>query len=618
MPRPQALLLVALVALAALAPQAAASISPNVRCPNLPANSEAAFRALKNCKHPTCLVIGDVIKGIEDFKLWDVVRRVSRGKCIVAPTNHALSSRFARLGLYSGNGNQPKSAIEAFKKFVAVGMTVKCNTLRAVDGCYPVHGAHEFGLKNRRLRTIHPKAWGGALSSAGGAPDLELTELTYSVLGTGYNVYKGLPSGAGMSAVDPGLTLMSVFDLTSDQVNSLSKTGGSCKAEFSSEITSSVDDYSRKIGATLNIEINLKKITAQINGEFQMINRNTESSQARTVSSQAAVFLGGFGLSQGLGGMKVNEGFYKTVQPLMQAASTGKADLMALQAIVDGYGTHYIKTVFWGGLAASITQVTASDYYDLEEFGIKGNASIQVAGLANASASVNYDQKGFTEIKSRAVTFKQTLLPSNVPLAIAYTSDNTSGTPTPLPSFIDCVTWTKSLQEAAAITNFRAPVEYQVAPLWGLFTFSALFANDTCGPRCTGWSAGLTAASELMSDYVSTCGYIAASFDEWKRRYKEPGYTACAESPNAERCVIGTFKTSGGECAPCFTTGEMSPCNGTITRACNRYKGDQGAGIACYCKKAYEGNADCINLAPAGPRPPAPNIGDFFRRKALK
>ena len=52
------------------------------------------------------------------------MRKVAKGKVIVGPSNHALATKFMRMGMYKQPNKIPKKAKVAFRKFVVTGVAV--------------------------------------------------------------------------------------------------------------------------------------------------------------------------------------------------------------------------------------------------------------------------------------------------------------------------------------------------------------------------------------------------------------------------------------------------------------------------------------------------------------
>lgn len=68
-----------------------------------------------------------------------LLRSVSRGKALVLPSNHAMQTRFMRLGLYGYRRTIPRHAINAFRQYVASGVAVrKVSKADAVHACLGV------------------------------------------------------------------------------------------------------------------------------------------------------------------------------------------------------------------------------------------------------------------------------------------------------------------------------------------------------------------------------------------------------------------------------------------------------------------------------------------------
>jgi hypothetical protein len=51
----------------------------------------------------------------------------------------------------------------------------------------------------------------------------------------------------------------------------------------------------------------------------------------------------------------------------------------SLRALIDNYGTHYIKTVWYGGLASVTNQMTSSSLSSLSSLGISVSIAAQVS-----------------------------------------------------------------------------------------------------------------------------------------------------------------------------------------------------------------------------------------------
>jgi hypothetical protein len=50
------------------------------------------------------------------------------------------------------------------------------------------------------------------------------------------------------------------------------------------------------------------------------------------------------------GALVLDPAFIANMRPIVCAANASRYDAYALQSLIDNYGTHYIKQVYWGGL----------------------------------------------------------------------------------------------------------------------------------------------------------------------------------------------------------------------------------------------------------------------------
>ena len=62
--------------------------------------------------------------------------------------------------------------------------------------------------------------------------------------------------------------------------------------------------------------------------------------------------------------------------PVPQASASHRALLP--QSFVDSYGTHYIKNVYYGGLASVITQMTSQSYSSIQSMNLSVSIAVQV------------------------------------------------------------------------------------------------------------------------------------------------------------------------------------------------------------------------------------------------
>jgi len=298
--------------------------------------------------------------------------------------------------------------------------------------------------------------------------------------------------------------------------------------------------------------------------------------------------------------------FIANARPLFTAAAEGDVDQYALQSFLDNYGTHYIKTVWYGGLASVINQMTAQSYDSLSSLGVSVSIAVQ-ASMVQVSADVDYEKTSSNKVSSVSSTFSQVLIPSSVPLALTSSKVLDDGSP-PSPSFIDCVQWTATLREALN-SGWKAPVHYTLADLAGVFSYPQLFPSD--------WASVLPAMQRQLYTYQKTCGYVAKNFYDWEINVQNtPGYTACEEPTYFAACPIGTYQTRSKRCNTCYGGDTVigPNCNSTYTLSCTSR--------ACYCMPKYATDTEalkfCMPLAKNPPAPPAPSMAELAdrRRKA--
>ncbi|KAL4438541.1 hypothetical protein ABPG77_000189 [Micractinium sp. CCAP 211/92] len=569
------------------------------KCNDLPRGSTAAYDQLM-AQHEGSKC-SDFIKGVIDWNLKSLLRSVSRGKIIMCPTNAALQSRFMKMGLYKRPFEVPASAKQAFRTYIRTMVALNRRIIDAKYGCGSLYYTHKIGLTSGRIGLI-PQGSGARKA------DGDNLEYQYSVLGQGYNSYVGFPLSFGMSSVDPGFTLTPIFQLTPDNVRTLASTGGGCTSQFSSSSYNSAQDMKESVSASLQIGGNLSGIAFSASASFSMVSQTSMTSQTITISSGAKVYLGGYGLAAGPGGLTLDPGFVANCLPLMQAASEDRYDSFALQSLVDNYGTHYIKTVWYGGLASVITQMTAQSYSSLSSLGVSVSIAVQ-APMVQVSADVDYSKTNTQSVSSVSSTFSQVLIPSSVPLALTTSKVLDDGSP-PSPTFIDCVQWTTTLKGALDL-GWKAPVHYTLAPMAGVFSYPQIFPSD--------WASVLPAMQRQVYMYQKTCGYTAADFYQWEARVADtPGYTACPTPTYFASCPTGTYLTKTKRCNTCYGDGSVigPNCNSTYTLSCTAF--------ACYCMPKYADDFDitstfCTPLSANPPAPPAPSMAELSsRKKALK
>lgn len=569
------------------------------KCNDLPVGSTAAFDQLMGQHEGS--KCSDFIKGVTDWNLKSLLRSVSRGKIILCPTNAALQERFMKMGLYKRPFEVPPTAKQAFRTYIRTMVAHPRRIIDAKQGCGNLYFTHKVGVTSRRIGLI-PQGSGARKA------DGEL-EYQYSVLGQGYNSYVGFPISFGMSSLDPGLTLTPIFQLTPDNVRTLASTGGSCTSQFSTSTYNSASDMKESVSASLSIKGQLSSIAFSASASFNMVSQTSMTSQTITTNSGAKVYLGGYGLAAGPGGLTLEPGFVANCLPLMQAASEDRFDSFALESLVDNYGTHYIKTVWYGGIASVINQLTAQSYSSLSSLGVSVSIAVQ-ASMVQVNADVDYSKTNSESVSSVSSTFSQVLAPSSVPLALTSSKVNDDGSP-PSPSFIDCVQWTAALRNAMQDSGWRAPVHYTLAPMAGVFSYPQIFPSD--------WASVLPAMQRQVYLYQKTCGYSASDFYQWEARVADtPGYTACPTPTYFASCPTGTYLTKTKRCNTCYGDGSVigPNCNATYTLSCTAF--------SCYCMPKYADNFDitstfCTPLSANPPAPPAPSMAELAsRKKALK
>ncbi|KAL4424163.1 hypothetical protein ABPG75_001464 [Micractinium tetrahymenae] len=531
----------------------------------------------------------DFIKGVIDWNLKSLLRSVSRGKIILCPTNAALQARLMKTGLYKRPFDVPAHAKQAFRTYIRTMVALPRSKIDVTAGCGNLYFTHQIGVTSGRIGLIKPGQ--GARKADG-----EL-EYQFSVLGQGYNSYVGFPLSFGMSAVDPGLTLTPIFQLIPENVRTLASTGGGCQSQFSTSTYNSASDMKESVSASLQIGGNLSGVAFSASASFNMVSQTSMTSQTITTNSGAKVYLGGYGLAAGPGGLTLEPGFIANCLPLMQAASEDRYDSFALQSLVDNYGTHYIKTVWYGGLASVINQMTAQSYSSLQSLGVSVSIAVQ-ASMVQVSADVDYSKSN-----SESVSSVSSVLDDGSP---------------PSPSFIDCVQWTGTLRSALMVgghllgdSGWKAPVHYTLAPMAGVFSYPQIFPSD--------WASVLPAMQRQVYMYQKTCGYTAADFFTWEARVADtPGYSACPTPQYFATCPTGTYLTKTKRCNTCYGDGSVigPNCNSTYTLSCTAY--------SCYCMPKYADDFDitsqfCTPLSANPPAPPAPSMAELSsRKKALK
>ncbi|KAL4429041.1 hypothetical protein ABPG77_006080 [Micractinium sp. CCAP 211/92] len=576
--------------------QAAAPKKP-LRCNDLPRGSYAAYDQLMSLGPAT--LCADFLKGIRDWKLQGLLRQASRGKVIICPSNNAMRERFIFQGLYKSPDKIPIHAKQSFRDFVRKHVAVPRSTILLKHGCGNVYVAFKWGNQERMKIIPAGKGVRGAATAQ---------EFQFSILGQGYNAYIGFPISFGMAAFDPGFTLTPIFDLTPDDVRTLSNTGGGCQSQFSTSQFFSAEDT--KLAAAGGVSVNIKALSFTFSGSVSLdyLTKSSTTSQTITTTSTAKVYLGGYGMVGSPASMKLNQAFIDTLLPLMQAASEDRYDGNLLASLVDNFGTHYIKTVWWGGLASSIQQMTASAKAEMDSLQVKGNLGFTFGKLTTVevSGNVTFSSENSQKEREYSETFSQILIPASVPLPVTQTKFvGEMNTSAPAPTYIDCVQWTQALRDASLDTNqgFKAPVVYTLAPLDAIFSMPSLFPKD--------WASVLPAMAKQVDSYINLCGYTAQNITAWSDQKK------CADPPAAEStCVLGTYKTKSGGCNTCYGTGQsIGPnCNFTTTIACSAY--------SCFCKPAYAldpvANQTCLPLAPNPPAPPTPSLSQLSGAKKKK
>ncbi|EFN50418.1 expressed protein, partial [Chlorella variabilis] len=110
-----------------------------------------------------------------------------------------------------------------------------------------------------------------------------------------------------------------------------------------------------------------------------MVSETSTTSQTVTTNSGASVHLGGYALRGGPAALALEPGFVLNVAPLMEAAVTSTYDAFVLRSLVNNYGSHYIRTVWYGGIASVTNQMTSSSLSSLSSIGV----SVSIAAQAS-------------------------------------------------------------------------------------------------------------------------------------------------------------------------------------------------------------------------------------------
>ncbi|PSC74162.1 MAC Perforin domain containing [Micractinium conductrix] len=511
-----------------------------------------------------------------------------------------MQRRFVRLGLYKQLGKIPPAAVQALRRMVLNELAVKRSTVPFAKGCGLVYVTQQVG--NPRRTTLAPGQVGRPAAGGGSSVGIASVASTaaavkYSVLGQGYNCLTGLPLSAGMSSLDPGFTLQPVFQLASQHVTTVANNGGGCTSQFSTTVYNSMSQFKQSISADLSLEADFGAASLSANANFDQLTKTSSMSQTITTTSSAKVALGALALRGGPPTQVLHPAFIANVRPLVTAAAADPPtiDQYALQSFLDSYGTHYIRDVDFGGLAAVTTQMTAAQYSSFTETDVSVSVAAQVA-MVQVTANVDYNSVQTDTVRSNTQTFGETLIPALVnitlfnPSLVTNPETDLQGTPV----FIDCVAWTDDIRVATQKYGWRAPVAYKVAPLDALFVFPSLWPVDM--------QPHLAAVRATLRKFTTTCGYTT-QFDYWKGNITaNPSYSACPVVDT--NCVKGTYPIPGTGtadsaplCNTCFGDGtDIAPmCNTTAVVSCHRGY--------CYCRPQYAPAGKVYDCSPLNDGP---------------
>ena len=158
----------------------------------------------------------------------DELRWASRGKIILAPTNHAMQDAFLRLGLYSPPDLIRSESIAAFRHALFSRLVIQAVSAQRQPMHVLVLLLHDavcaFILASCLLQSRIPESVrcqpflltrnisdpvSGILMPhrrRGKVKGMAAAPAAFSILGQGYNANIGFPLSFGMAAIDPGFT----------------------------------------------------------------------------------------------------------------------------------------------------------------------------------------------------------------------------------------------------------------------------------------------------------------------------------------------------------------------------------------------------------------------------
>lgn len=522
------------------------------------------------------VLYSDLLWGIKEFNLQSDLRRAARGRVLVLPVNAALQTRFVPLGLYKQLTKIPPRAIQELRSLVLTQLAVKRSTIPAKLGCGLIYVTHELGNSRRIRLAPPPQRWGGAAAAASAGAVSAAAGVfgtnQFSVLGQGYNCMVGLPISVGMSSLDPGFTLQPIFAINASQVVSLPTTGGMCTSQFSTSVYNTASAFKESLNVALGVGVDFGVASLSANVNFNQLSKTASATQTITTNSGAKVHLGGYGLGAGPAALTLDPAFIANAKPLFDAARNNDIDQYALQSFIDNYGTHYINTVYWGGLASVTSQMTASQYSSFQQTDVSVSVSAQVA-MVQVNVDVDYSSTQTDTVRSNSQTFGEVLIPSlvNITLFNAKKVNDPLTDPVGGATYIDCVQWTHDIRTAIDRYGWRPPVEYTLSAITSVFTYQNIWP--------VAWRPYMTRVRSTLYSFIKTCGYLT-KYETWKNNIKaNASYTACPVVDT--RCPKGTYQSVRGGCQSCYGDGStIGPnCNATGVVGCTS--------DYCFCRPQF-------------------------------